>query len=1404
MSVQLEEFPQSSGLIGHSNQANTSNDVNALKGEESRKSIEIAEYLLDKKLYLSALEYYFEQLERGKSIKILHEFFTSPNFVDNLNNLSSVESPSLLMGKYPSLSSLDSSDIGRISDDGNTVEEKLKVLEYELRKKNDEISTLRNELTNLVACGFKGGSIATSSQAADSTLGTHLWHNFNSGTQKTLPHELRALSFLINEYLLEQNFRLTAIQFAEEVEEHNLPSLESWHEVAINLRKPPSLLSLLRSYWYPSAGQSSQLSSNRTEVLTRSYSEASVQTESEQNVYTVTVGFGDQYSTELQSKNEEIVSLKSKISHLELECSSAIQNARDLHNQLICLRREHAEMMNKSVLTKRTTTNGNNNTTSTTTNTNEVNDSTDSDSVSNSPKMCNFPDRTRKSNRNLSKEFSKYITHLLPDDDVTLNEINQNFRLTDSLDEFVIFLAQHTEKILSYLVDKGKLIFLPLLVQIICLHPNSSVRDRFLGLLFDFFSSTSTISTSALIHSPSLIDNKIYFDFNLSNLTSMNYESTTSVNNSINNHNNNNNNNTGSSNKSSHNEYSKHILNALGLLASYLGPARLEGELLPSLWLQINKCSTDASRRLLLVSACGVIAPHLPAHLQSSIMLSIIESSLDEERDPVILSASIRSLSCLVSSMSDSHKLPQIIRRLNSFIMQTIYIFNDKQQQYNYYLSNKSFSILLTSNPIYNAVMNWFLPSVAQWCLELDSLHQILLDPWLIHFDNYILACQNTKEVAPDMILLYLNILYYLAPFLHAWLLLSIIVKNKTDNSNEGLWTAMQNLISVYHNSVSEFEHLLKQNFNSKEPELVKPSSTCISINTSMILGQDSCNLLEEMLKYACQSDKATTLTTPTPAISPTPTSSTVHQSVGIEQSFYQNHTYSIDKWIARQWFDKHLISKLIILLEQLPYCRDSGRCSTMKAFLDLDYENCSFDDVIKHQYDEYFAYPCMESLQSNNFKVCFAICRFLVSLGSALKSDAVTHLIAPHFKVKLMKPTEHGNYEYDHNSMQTGLLAGYCCLLASTQSKSELGQVRMLLTSAIFLHAREGFPLHCITLTIWCLCLTTNLETIIQDILLPAIRPCLSCADSSVRRAVVSLLHAFIEIIRFISGWHNTAITTTTATTTTTNTGNSSIGATTAISSSGCSPLLHNDIYQCHLLELIWPFVSQITRDDVTGQRKRITPDQADWSVLCCSLGPLYAFIMLVCVPFLNSTHLSSTSATATATTTTTITTNTNATIVDTIGSCKTDNNISTGMENVPLVLTTDAPKQTLLSEYASYRTMAFDLLSLQYDLVIGRATTPSNELNARIDYTMDRLIISQHRFWSTLVHNLLELTNRLLPTCDENFQQNNILPWLFNLAEMNNALPNLDQRTELANHLFTVFSTAAYCILFCLHCFI
>ncbi|CAH8596717.1 unnamed protein product [Schistosoma turkestanicum] len=1016
--------------------------------------------------------------------------------------------------------------------------------------------------------------------------------------------------------------------------------------------------------------------------------------------------------------NEEISSLKSKINHLEVQYSTASQKIKDLHNKLICLKREHIEMIDKTLLTKHTTTkNANTTVVKVNDSDDECNDQSnlsDNDSVSySSPEKYGFPDRTDKSRRKLSKEFSKYIAHLLPDDDLMLNEMNHNFHLTDSLDEFVIFSAQYIEKILPYLIDKGKLIFLPLLVQIICLHSNASVRDQFLCLLFDLLSSSTSSSTTTSISSSS-IEHKISMDFMHSpSLIKMNTGGGDSI------------------GQINHDEFSKHILNALRLLASYLGPARLEGELLPGLWLQINKCAiSDLSKRLLLLSACGVIAPHLPSHLQSSIMLSIIESSLDEERHPTVLAASIRSLSCLISSMSDSHKLPQIIRRLNALLIQTINIFNDVQQLKIFYLSNKhssssssavTFTTMTTtmttstttvqslSNPIYHTTMNYFLSSIAQWCLELDSIEQILLDPWLIHFDNYILARQNTKDdVAPDMVLLYLNTLYYLTPFLHSWLLLSII---KQTNSDENLWLTMRrHLLRAYRrNSTTEFENLLIQNFTTKEHESVKSSPTTTntplanitnpnislnsSIDASIILGQDSFELLSEMMKSMCKADDST----PTP----TPPTSSANQIFNVEQSFLSSHLCSMDKWTAKQWFDKYLICKLIDLLEQIPYCcynNSSERCLRMKAFLDLDYDNGCFDDVIK---------------------------------------------------------------------------------------KSEIGQVRMLLTSAIFLHAREGFPLHCINLTVWCLCLTTNLDITIQEILLPAIRPCLSCADSSVRRAVANLLHGLIEILRFMS-----------------NSSNSSS------SSSSGSPytnhhyvhtnstiITQNDIYKSNLLALIWPFLSQVTRDDLTGQRKRITSDQADWSVLCCSLGPLYSFYMLICAPSLLNSMMNSSSSCSTSV----------GTVVsgggggDPSGSvCRIENgsSSSTSTATTTTMDTMLASTKDTTNDYANYRTMALDLLSLQYDLVVGR--TNSNELNSSvcIDYTTDRLIISQRRFWNTLVKSLLDLTNRLLPICGENFQQNNILPWLFSLAEMNNSLPSLEQRVDLANHLFTVFSTAAYSV--------
>lgn len=40
-------------------------------------------------------------------------------------------------------------------------------------------------------------------------------------------------------------------------------------------------------------------------------------------------------------------------------------------------------------------------------------------------------------------------------------------------------------------------------------------------------------------------------------------------------------------------------------------------------------------------------------------------------------------------------------------------------------------------------------------------------------------------------------------------------------------------------------------------------------------------------------------------------------------------------------------------------------------------------------------------------------------------------------------------------------------------------------------------------------------------------------------------------------------------------------------------------------------------------------------------------------------------------------------------------------------------------------------------------------------------------------------------------------ILPWLYRLTEINNMIPDLEQRTRLGQRLIAVFSTAAFCIL-------
>ncbi|KAJ1529728.1 hypothetical protein ONE63_006481 [Megalurothrips usitatus] len=191
---------------------------------------DIATKLLNDNLLLTALELHAELVEAGKELPKLRVFFSNPgNFEQH-----TVAKPELLsspIARSLSQATLDSLDLTRYSEDGERgSDERVAVLEFELRKAKETISALRANLT-----------VATESETP--TPDGAAVKPFGSDPVK--PHEQRALNFLINEYLLYHGYKLTSITFADENANQDF---EDWDDVGLNIPKPAELLQLYRDY----------------------------------------------------------------------------------------------------------------------------------------------------------------------------------------------------------------------------------------------------------------------------------------------------------------------------------------------------------------------------------------------------------------------------------------------------------------------------------------------------------------------------------------------------------------------------------------------------------------------------------------------------------------------------------------------------------------------------------------------------------------------------------------------------------------------------------------------------------------------------------------------------------------------------------------------------------------------------------------------------------------------------------------------------------------------------------------------------------------------------------------------------------------------------------------------------
>ncbi|KAH9423654.1 hypothetical protein DERP_005234 [Dermatophagoides pteronyssinus] len=302
----------------------------------------IASKLLRSGFLLTALELHAELVERGKESSRLRDYFDNPQNFEKHFDISPTNRPStsnetmtttmfpkkISIERSPSENTFDSLDSTHYSDEDierHIGDERIAVLEFELRKARQTIDSLRASLTmtttgqcsDMVDNGgnnnklplneceppnnnddlfineskfneysnnefsrdfyYRGSADGDSCPGEDdkfSKKSTNL--SYESGTGgggNTIikPHEKRALNYLINEYLMAHNYKITSITFCDENTDQDF---DNWNDVGLNIQRPPDLLRIYRQFWNNINHQVRQQSSSSGSYLMRTNSNA--------------------------------------------------------------------------------------------------------------------------------------------------------------------------------------------------------------------------------------------------------------------------------------------------------------------------------------------------------------------------------------------------------------------------------------------------------------------------------------------------------------------------------------------------------------------------------------------------------------------------------------------------------------------------------------------------------------------------------------------------------------------------------------------------------------------------------------------------------------------------------------------------------------------------------------------------------------------------------------------------------------------------------------------------------------------------------------------------------------------------------------------------------------------------
>lgn len=561
---------------------------------------DIAKKLLSGKFYLSALEFHAELVEVGRELARLKDFFSNPGNFEVQMKLD----PLLSVRKTPSILTLDSiDDFARYSDDGlRETDEKVTVLEFELRKAKETIHELRESITELTADNKDKKNL--------------LSEDIDLRDDEQINHfEIRTLNFLVNEYLLKHEYKLTSITFADELADQDL---DDWEDVGLNTGQPPDVLHLLRDFSKhvvdPVKLRDKEIEDLKQEINKLTHSCSQLQKE---------ISAGQSEIHRLTEELEKASRLKSQENFLHVHNLSRHDEDNISNKSYTSYKSENSDIKENYILVENEPQNENlgqdedqhiflDNSELQNTNVKEDSEKrgTDYHDEPESDKMiiidefnevkkdvtCSISNSVDDVNSNIRQLSSTFLSTLL-----SMTQVVGESRLSKEVSKEedntpVQVIAESLPNIVPNVLLNKREELIPLILCAVRFHDNANVRDELLHSLFN------------LIKRPDKEQRKI-------------------------------------------------IIDGCVTFAKYVEPVRIEAEFLPQCWEQINHKFSE--RRLLVAETCGNMAPYIPVSLLSSLIFSMLSQMLQEDRSEEVRRAVVKNLGIILSFVTDARKYSQ-------------------------------------------------------------------------------------------------------------------------------------------------------------------------------------------------------------------------------------------------------------------------------------------------------------------------------------------------------------------------------------------------------------------------------------------------------------------------------------------------------------------------------------------------------------------------------------------------------------------------------------------------------------------------------------------------------------------------------------------------------------------------